>query len=257
MASVQAGPLLGLVAQLALLLGLDATTGLGVRGWVTGLTCALVLDAALARGITRTPTQRLGPADRVTLVRATLACGCAALAADAVDRLPSGSALTVLAAVALVLDAVDGRVARRTGTASDLGAKFDMEVDAFLLLVLSVAVAPVAGAWVLASGGARYAFLGAGRLAPWIRTAALPPRYWRKVVAATQGIVLVLATTRLLPPALVTVALVAALALLAESFGRDVWWLWRRRRALSGAVVLPEPRRCGDHRSVVLEADRA
>ena len=49
--------------------------------------------------------------------------------------------LVVLAAVALVLDGVDGQVARRTGTVSALGARFDMEVDAFLMLVLSVYVA--------------------------------------------------------------------------------------------------------------------
>ncbi|MET0397062.1 MAG: hypothetical protein ABW277_09590 [Longimicrobiaceae bacterium] len=30
--------------------------------------------------------------------------------------------------------------------------------------------------------------------------------------------------------------LVAALALLAESFGRDAWWLWRRRHAARDQV---------------------
>ena len=34
--------------------------------------------------------------------------------------------------------AVDGRVARCTGTVSRLGARFDMEVDAVLILVLAV-----------------------------------------------------------------------------------------------------------------------
>jgi hypothetical protein len=38
-----------------------------------------------------------------------------------------------------------------------------------------------------------------------------------------------------LPPALNMLAVLAALALLAESFGRDVRWLWRRRR-----LVVPE-----------------
>ena len=133
--------------------------------------------------------------------------------------------LVSLAAVALVLDAVDGWVARRTRTTATLGARFDGEVDAFLILVLSVYVARSAGAWVLAIGAARYAFLVAGWLLPWMR-APLPPRYWRKVVAATQGIVLTVAAADVLPPALTRAALVGALALLAESFGRDVWWLW-------------------------------
>jgi len=122
---------------------------------------------------------------------------------------------------------------RRTGTASALGAQFDGEVDAFLILVLSVDVSRSAGAWVLAIGAARYAFLAAGWLLPWMR-AELPPRFWRKVVAATQGIVLAFAAAAVLPRALTDVALVAALALLAESFGRDVVWLWRRRSALHG-----------------------
>ena len=104
----------------------------------------------------------------------------------------------------------------------------DGEVDAFLILALSVSVAPSAGVWVLAIGAARYAFLAAGWPLAWMR-APLPRRDWRKVVAAMQGIVLTIAVADVLPPALTRAALAAALALLAESFGRDVWWLWRRR----------------------------
>ncbi len=87
-----------------------------------------------------------------------------------------------------------------------------------------------AGAWVLAIGAARYVFLAAGWLLPWMRE-QLPPRYWRKVVAATQGVVLAVAAADVLPPALTQAALVVALGLLAESFGRDVWWLRSHRHA--------------------------
>ena len=138
--------------------------------------------------------------------------------------------LVSFATLALVLDGVDGWVARRSGTEGALGARFDGEVDAFLILVLSVYVARSAGAWVLAIGAARYVFLAAGWRLGWMR-ATLPPRYWRKVVCATQGIVLTVAAADVLPSAVTTVALVVALALLAESFGRDVWWLWSNRRA--------------------------
>ena len=89
---------------------------------------------------------------------------------------------------------------------------------------------------MLAIGAARYAFLAAGWLLPWMR-APLPPRYWRKVVAATQGIVLTIAAADVLPPALTRAALAVALALLAESFGRDVWWLWRHRHATHGRAA--------------------
>lgn len=186
---------------------------------------------------------RLGPADRVTLARAALAVGVAALVADSFGGPARVALLVTLAGVALALDAVDGWVARRTGTASKLGARLDGEVDAFLILVLSVYVARSTGAWVLAIGAARYAFLAAGWLLPWLRE-PLPPRYWRKVVCATQGVVLTIAAADLLPPALIRAALAVALVLLAESFGRDVWWLRAHRRAtdrrgsIAGAAVL-------------------
>ncbi|HEX3329797.1 MAG TPA: CDP-alcohol phosphatidyltransferase family protein [Gaiellales bacterium] len=218
----------GLVGQVLLLTALTATVGLGPAGWVAGLASAAVVDVTLAHGLIRDPTERLGPAGWVTLARATLALGVAALAADSFVREVPVALLVGLAAVALVLDYVDGEVARRTGTVSELGGRLDGEVDAFLILALSVYVAPIAGAWVLAIGAARYVFLAAGWDLPWMR-AQLPRRDWRKTVAATQGVVLTIAAADVLPLGLVQAALAIALAMLAESFGRDVLWLWHRR----------------------------
>jgi hypothetical protein len=68
--------------------------------------------------------------------------------------------------------------------------------------------------------------------------APLPRRDWRKTVTAAQGVALTLAAADILPLAANRALLAIALALLAESFGRDVWWLWRHRRAAvaAGAV---------------------
>jgi phosphatidylglycerophosphate synthase len=172
----------------------------------------------LARGLARRRGDRLGPASWLTLARATLAVGVAALAADSFAHGAPVALLVTLAAVALGLDAVDGWVARRTGMATALGARFDGEVDAFLILALSVYVAPKYGAWVLAIGAARYVFLAGEWLLPWMRR-PLPPRRWRKVVAATQGVVLTVAASGVLPRALTQALLVAALALLAATTG--------------------------------------
>ena len=232
------GPLAALCAQLLLLAALSETVGLGHTGWVVGAASGLILDAALARALRRNPTARLGPADWVTLARATLAVGVAALVADSFERDLPLATLVILASVALVLDFVDGRVARRTATTSALGAWLDGEVDAFLILALSVEVARSVGVWVLAIGLARYAFLLAGLAFPWMR-ADLPRRDWRKVVTAVQGITLTVAVAQIVPDALSRAAVAVALVLLAESFGRDVWWLWRHRhttRARSAAA---------------------
>jgi phosphatidylglycerophosphate synthase len=233
--TAQAGPVPALIAQLLLLAALawalgNSGVGLGPAGWVVGAACGVLTNVALAGGLSRYRADRFGPADWVTLARATLAVGVAALVADSFDRPARVTVLVSLTVLALALDAVDGWVARRTTTTGALGSHFDAEVDAFLILVLSVYVARSAGAWVLAIGAARYAFLLAGWPLPWLRE-PLPARHWRKVVAATQGIVLAIAAADVLPPALTQAALVVALALLAESFGRDVWWLWSRQHA--------------------------
>ena len=231
MRASQAGPAIGLIAQLLLLAVLAGTAGLGAGGWVVGVACAVTVAAALARGLARRVGDRLGPASWVTLARATLAVGVAALAADSFAHDTPVALLVTLAAVALALDAADGWMARRTGTATGLGARFDGEVDAFLILALSVYVAPMYGAWVLAIGAARYLF-GAGEwLLPWMR-APLPPRRWRRIVAAAQGIVLTVAAAEVLPRALTQALLVVALAALTASVGECTWWLWRRRDAV-------------------------
>lgn len=200
---------------------------------LVGVVYAVGLLGLLSAAMHRAGRSVLGPADLVTLARALLVGGVTAIVAEGLlTGWTAHGALVAIASVALALDAVDGKVARRTGTASPVGARFDMEVDAFLVLVLSVHVAGIVGPWVLAIGGMRYAFVAAGRLLPWLR-GPVPPSYVAKAVAAVQGVVLVVAASQLLPPHL-TVALVAvALAMLVWSFARTVWQLWPAARVPS------------------------
>jgi len=226
---VHVGPLVGLVCMLALLRALSHTAGLNSTGWAVGLGFGAFLYTALARAVERHRLRRLGPADRVTLARAVLVGGVAAITAQSFGGPPLAAPLVALSGVALALDAVDGWVARRTRTVSAFGASFDMEVDAFLILVLSVYVARPVGWWVLGIGAARYLFVAAGWVLPWLR-GVLPARYWCKVVAAIQGVVLTVAAAGVLPAIVTSVALAVSLALLMESFGRETWGLWRLRR---------------------------
>ena len=216
-------------AQLGLLALLWALARLHPAGWIAGLGYAAGALALLGGAAERSATTALGPANRVTLARAILVGGVTALVTDAIVTNEQVSTLVALASVALVLDAVDGQVARRTRTVSALGARFDMEVDAFLILVLSVFVAMTLGPWVLAIGAMRYAFVVAGWLLPWLRS-PLPVSMARKAVAAVQGVALVVAGSGVLPLPVTTGVVAGALASLVWSFGRDVWWLWRSRQ---------------------------
>jgi phosphatidylglycerophosphate synthase len=220
----------GLLGAAFLLLALQISVGLTPVGWAVGTAFVAMTLGLLAQGLVRGGAAGPRPADQVTMVRAALVGGVAALVAGSFVRPVNTTVLVAMAAVALVLDTVDGLVARRTHTESVLGARFDMEVDAFLILVLSVEVARSLGAWVLLIGSARYLLLAAGAGWPWL-CGETPPRYWNKVVAAIQGIVLTAVVADVLPRPIEVVMTATALALLTESFARQVSWL-RRGRSL-------------------------
>src|SRR5579864_4801413 len=241
--TIRLAAILGLLATAALLGVVSATAGLGVAGWIAGLATGSAATALLATARMRSDQPAILPADWVTLTRTLIIAGVAGLVADSFGRPVSIAALVTLSSVALALDAVDGQVARRTGTATPLGARIDGEVDAFLILLLSIAVSRDYGDWVLAIGAARYVFLLAGWLIPWL-AAPLPPRFWGKVVAAVTGIVLTVAASGVTSRLAGMTAVAVALLLIAESFGRNVIWLYRAgagprtRRAMRYSVAV-------------------
>jgi len=175
------------------------------------------------------PGSGLGPANRLTLARATLVLPLAAVALLPGLFPAAGHWWIVgLSSIALALDGLDGPLARRTGTESVFGARFDMELDAFLLLALSALVlrSGKVGSWVLLVGGLRYLFVLGGLLWPPLR-GTLPPNRRRKVVCVVQGIVLVILLAPVIGPALATALAASALLLLVYSFMVDTWWLAR------------------------------
>jgi phosphatidylglycerophosphate synthase len=194
---------------------------------------AAVLYALMALLLLRQmPTTQPGPgigvANRVTLARATLVLPVAVLTLQ-----PGALALEraywwiiVLGAVSMVLDRTDGRVARRTGTTSAFGARFDMELDAFLLLALSVLVwqSGKVGAWVTLIGALRYLFVVGGLF--WsVLTGELPSSERRKIFCAVEGVALLVCLGPIVPATLAGMVAAGALAALVYSFAADVRWL--------------------------------
>jgi phosphatidylglycerophosphate synthase len=103
-----------------------------------------------------TSSSRFGPANAVTFLRLLLVL---ALGGALGPRpLPQ---CAVLAGLTLLLDGVDGFVARKTRSASVFGAYFDMETDAFFVLVTSVVLWTRGrlGLWILCGGLLRPAYV--------------------------------------------------------------------------------------------------
>jgi phosphatidylglycerophosphate synthase len=175
------------------------------------------------------PGPGLGPANRITLLRSTLALPVGALA---LSQGGGGEAVAWtaigLSTVSLALDGVDGKVARATGTSTPFGARYDMELDAFLMLGLSVLIWQTgrAGPWVVLIGTLRYLFVAAGWIWPRLR-APLFPSFRRKLVCVVQGVTLVVALGPPVPVGPARILLACALLLLAGSFVVDTAWLAR------------------------------
>jgi phosphatidylglycerophosphate synthase len=124
-----------------------------------------------------TPSGRFGVANAITALRVALV--------GVLSGMHSvGPAAALLLASFLVLDGIDGLVARRPpSTASEFGARFDMEADALLVLVFGLKLAEVGrlGAWIVLPGLLRYAYAAAISIAP--RAGEAPRSRFGRVIA--------------------------------------------------------------------------
>ena len=175
--------------------------------------------------------ERFGAANAVTLARG----GLVALLCAYVGEAPIGWMASALGTAVLLLDGVDGWLARRLNSMTAFGARFDMETDALLLLVLTVLTWQYgkAGPWILLAGLMRYAFVVAARA--WPRLARpLPPSQRRKTAYVLNvAAVLVSLAPWVVQPLSGAIAF-GGLAVLATSFAIDLRWLVREPGAPSG-----------------------
>lgn len=170
---------------------------------------------------------RFGLANVLTVVRLAVSCLLAAFA-FALCFGPAGGEPAAwiffgCAVAALVFDGLDGFAARRSGLASPFGARFDMETDAFMILVLSVIAVLLgkAGVWVIASGLLRYLYVVTALVVPAL-TRPLAPAWRRKAIAAIQGAALAALLAPVIQPPVSSIIAGSALVLLIYSFGVDI-----------------------------------
>ncbi len=223
--------------------GAISSAGAGVIGLpaavpMAAMALAAGLGASVLVGLGRAgPDAVFAPCSRVTLIRGGVGALVGGMlgAPEALAQPSVAWGVLALALLALILDGVDGWLARRRNEATAFGARFDMEVDAALTLLLAALAlaAGKAGVWVLALGAMRYAFVAAAALWPWL-SAPLPHSLRRKTVCVIQVAVLAAILAPVVPPAVAAPAAMVALALLIWSFAVDVLWLWMRRLRQDG-----------------------
>lgn len=155
------------VAQLA---GLAASLGLHFAAGSVPIALAVIMRFFRRERGQYTPRGNFGLANTITTARLVLVL---LLAAPKSAWSPFEAA--ALAALILIVDGVDGAVARKRGEASAFGAHFDMETDALFVLMATERLyfCEGYGVWVLFAGILRYAYVisiwiapGSGREAP-------------------------------------------------------------------------------------------
>lgn len=209
------------VAFSALFVGFDLRAlGLALGGYLVGAFFALAL---IRQGYTH---RMLGLGNLTTIFRMTMVA--ALLAPIAGVAMPW--AVVVVATFALVLDGLDGHLARRAGLVSSFGATLDMEIDSILALILALNLwaAGIAGPWIMLLGLPRYLFIVAAKLLKWLDK-PLPPSLSRRVICVVQVASLIGLYAQILPEVFVIPVAMIVAALLIWSFGRDIIWLWRSR----------------------------
>lgn len=171
---------------------------------------------------------RMGSANQVTILRGAMIALLAGLLGEHGSSATAAVAV-IVASATLALDGVDGWLARRSGMASEFGARFDMETDAVFVAVLAVLVWQFgkAGSWVLLSGLMRYLFAAAVLLVPRLQR-PIPSTMRGKSIAVLQMIALILALAPVCSPTIsVWIAAIGLLALVL-SFSLDAVWLLRQ-----------------------------
>ena len=219
------GLLATMAAALLTLWVLELSEGYLVRVGALYVVLSVFIMASLPVSL---GVSHLGAANRVTLGRTALVLPLAALTVQGqVTSVIGYWWIIAVATVAMILDCVDGWVARRRGP-TVFGARFDMELDAFLLLVLSLMVwqSGKVGLWVALIGILRYLFVAAS----WLQSslaAELPPSWRRQTICVVQGVVLLVCLGPIIPATTASIIAFAALVTLVTSFAIDVHWLLR------------------------------
>jgi phosphatidylglycerophosphate synthase len=198
-------------------------------GWRTLLPLAALASFAFILRYRRPSRSSLpggvGWADALTGVRLALL----SLVAASMPEAPAAWTLAALAAN-VVLDALDGFVARKLGDSTAFGAVFDREVDAFFVLVayLHFRLDGWIGAAVLFAGLLPYAY----RLFAAVGPVPVAAGHKERAAAAMAGLNFLLLLAAMAAPDYSSRILIASVAVVCASFAGSFMGLYRHAHPL-------------------------
>ena len=133
----------------------------------------------------------------------------------------------ILALVSLILDGLDGSIARKYGNSSKFGELFDQESDNFLMFVLSISlyINKDIGIYVFLIPAYRYIFNVLMIKYTWLKN-TLPDSLFRKSACVLTTLLMIISHDTYFNVYISNFIIVFALFIITFSFSKDIIWLY-------------------------------
>ena len=138
--------------------------------------------------------------------------------------------IAILAISALILDGLDGFVARKYNHVTKFGEIIDQESDNFLMLVLSISLYlnREVGIYIFLIPSYRYLFIFSMKRYDWLKI-ELPISQFRKFACAVTILLMIIAQDIYFSPENTTFLVILSLFIITFSFAKDIIWLYRNK----------------------------
>ena len=136
----------------------------------------------------------------------------------------------ILAIISLLLDGLDGFIARKYNQVTKYGEVIDQEADNFLIFVMSISLYlnKEIGLYVFLIPAFRYIFIFFMTRYSWLNN-TLPDSQLRKVVCVSIILIMIISQDSYFTNDVVIFLVLLSLFIITFSFSRDIIWLYRNK----------------------------
>ncbi len=146
--------------------------------------------------------------------------------------------LLIIFTISIILDAIDGFLARFLNQVSKFGEKFDLEIDTFLLFLLCLSLYKNIdiGLYVFLIPLYRYAFFILQFRFKWLQH-SLPESFRRKLICSTVTILLIFCHLSFLNKYIIITTIISSILLITFSFLKDIIWFYTKNNELKNENI--------------------
>jgi phosphatidylglycerophosphate synthase len=148
------------------------------------------------------------------------------------DIFYEGKIIIILSTLSLIMDGLDGFIARKYNLVSKFGEIIDQESDNFLMLVISISLYlnKDIGLYVFLIPLYRYIFLASMKKYDWLKK-TLPISQFRKIACVLTIILMIMSQDVYIDYENTVFLVILSLFIITFSFSKDIIWLYRNKNS--------------------------